>query len=112
MRYGDRNEEFGDGLGGEIDGFDLAVDDTEDGFAAEGDEDELAGEKFDLRRVGQNTAAAPEDFSRNYLEKHIYIIAQNGESSGKVGLWGGFVNRYCSTRLRSVSGTMRWMENR
>lgn len=42
--YRGREEELRDGLGREIDGFDLLINDTEDGFFAEGNEDDLAGD--------------------------------------------------------------------
>ncbi len=68
-------DEASDGLGRERYFFDLAVDDTEDGFAAKGNEDDLPRKELNFAGVGQNVAAAAEDFCGYYLEKHTYIVA-------------------------------------
>ena len=74
-RQGKGVEKAGDGLGGEVDVFDLAEDDTEDGAAAEGDHDDVTGEEFEVGRISQGATAAAINLRRNYLEKHRVIIA-------------------------------------
>lgn len=79
---GNREEELGDGLGGEVNALDAAINDADDGFAAEGYEDELSGLELEFGRIGKNSAAAAEDFCGDYLEKHGYIIAYARGISG------------------------------
>ncbi len=50
------------GFGGEIDAFHAAKNDAGDGFAAQRNEDELAGEETLVGRVGERAAAKPKDF--------------------------------------------------
>jgi len=65
----------------------LTINNTEDRTASKGDEDDLAGEEFKIRGIGQNAAIAAKNFSGYYLEKHIYIIAQSRRGGGKRRSW-------------------------
>ena len=68
-------EEARNGFGGEIDAFDPAKTNAEDGAAAEGDHDDVTGEEFEVGRISQGATAAAINLRRNYLEKHRVIIA-------------------------------------
>ncbi len=72
------DEEFDDGLGGEVGSLDAFENNAGNGALAEGNEDDVAGLEV-VEALGggvsQNAASAvAEDFSGNYLEKHKSII--------------------------------------
>lgn len=71
-------EEFGDGFGREIDFGDFFEDEASDDFFAEGDEDDMAGHKRDVRGIGERAAALAVDFGGDYLVEHTVIIALFG----------------------------------
>ena len=74
--FGDRKrtEEFGNGLGGEVDLGYLFPNDASDDFATKWNENDLAWLEGEIGGVGERTAASTVDFSRYYLEKHRDII--------------------------------------
>lgn len=76
-------KEAGDGLGGEFDVGDTAEDDAGDGALAEGDEDDMPGQKRDIGAVSKRSASVAIGLGWYYLEKHGFIIAQ-------LGIRGGF----------------------
>lgn len=60
-RDGNGGDEARNGFGGEIDVLYTTKNDASDGFAAQRNEDELAGEEILVGRVGERAAAKPKD---------------------------------------------------
>jgi len=67
-------EKVSDGFGRESNAFDLAEDDADYRAATEGDEDDMAGEKLEVRGIGKSAPAVAIDLCGNDLEKHRIII--------------------------------------
>ena len=75
--FGDRKrtEEFGNGLGGEVDFGYLFPNDASDDFATKWNENDLAWLEGEIGGVGERAAATAIDFCRHHLIKHGFIIA-------------------------------------
>lgn len=71
-------EKFDDRLGREVDFRDFSRDEACDDFFAEGDEDDVARHKRNIRGIGEGAAAGAVDFGGDYLVEHTAIIALFG----------------------------------
>lgn len=76
-------EELNDRFGREVDFGDFFQDEAGDDFFAEGNEDDVARHKRNVRGIGERAAALAVDFGGDYLVKHTAIIALFGVSVGE-----------------------------